>query len=621
MKRALTGLVALLGVAGVCTAGWFHREADHIIVIRGTVSIQETAERPFAALLSSQVSNWLTDLGLPHTTLTDEEVTPRSIRGARAVILPYNPNPTAAEIEAFGSVLHSGGILVVCYSRNPELAALMGVKTGPYRKASTPGEWSGFSLDTTALPGAPRHISQQSDHMIPVYPDSGEARILARWTAATGLPTPEPAWVSSRGGFWMSHVLLPGDDENKQQLLLAMMATALPEVWRQATRHLMDDNRPFGHYASLGAAKEDLGFTNSSRFPIPSSFLQKWRERGSPTTYASAREALRTLTLAYAKHQNLSQSFAQRGIWASRPSLQDAKAWQVLADNGINLVFLDIGRALDLPDALPDLAALSGADAPAVHAWLTCLNLEGLPEAKLRELGTQQRLQVSDTGETLAWLCPSHPANADLLAAVAARIARTPRYSGLHLDYIRCRNVHSCYCPGCRERFAKSTGLTIAKWPDAVQSGELGAAYRTWRADQITRLVTAMSRAARQANPAITVSAAVYGATPSCLTSVAQDWPLWIRTGLIDWACPMNYSSDLQQFDTLLKAQVALHCPERILPGVGVTSSLSRLTPDQTVAELKRIREAGFPGFSLFEFSPAVGRNVLPCLGMKGIQP
>ena len=610
--------LSLLGLGNFSEAGWFNRDSDasRIVIVRGTISLPETGERPFAASLANQTSLWLDELGLPHTVLSDEEISPKTLRNAHAVLLPYNPNPTPLELEAFQEVIKAGGILVVCYGMDPTLAELMGFKLEPYRHAERKGQWSSFSFTQCGIPGFPDTVRQTSDHLVPVMPVARDARVLAHWNDATGVRTPEPAWGISHAGFWMSHVLLPGDDETKKQLLLAILSTRLPEAWRRATDNLLDPHRPFGNYMTLAAAKEDLGMTPPpERYFTPASLFTH-RADVTSADYCAARAMRSELTRRYANRQEFGRTLAVRGIWAGTEAAENPALGTQLSLLGFNTVFLNVGQPLALIED-PSWPTPSASSLPALHAWLTCLNSETSTQSQIQELKAQGRLQVSDTGQFLTWLCPSHPANRALVRDAASRLARSGHFAGIHLDYIRCNNIHSCYCAGCRERFEKVRGRAVARWPADVQSGPLTAPFRQWRAEQITTLVTETCKAIREINPALKVSAAVYGATPSCFETVAQDWPNWIGQGGLDFVCPMNYTADLNKFETLLKTQSQLPSANRIVPGIGASSTLSRLTPDHTVAELVKIRDAGFPGFSLFEFSPALQADMLQYLDLK----
>lgn len=614
-KRSISiSTLILLSLAGLCGAAWFDFSARQIVVVTGTTSVKDNTERVLAKSLAVQTSAWLDELGLQHKRIPDEDVTPWRLRSARAVILPYNPYPSPLELKAFESVLKSGGILLVFYGMDPSLAALMQVKLGAYRKAEAGHPWKGFIFDTSAIPGLPEKIDQTSDHLVPVIPGSGAARVIARWTDNPGRPTAEPAWIRSPSGFWMSHVLQPGNNADKKQMLLAMLATAIPDAWQKATAALLSPLHPFGEYASLREAESILGYDLSQ--------IRRTTRENNPDSYRKAKEEMAALTRLYASRQPAGRSPFIRAIWLDDSSVAGPDAWPALAasltGSGINTIFVRVGNPLALRDLRdlfpPGISAAHPHQPSSLHAWLPCMNIENSTADQLARLQSENRLQVSDTGVVLPWLCPSHPANRLLLADAATTLARSGVFGGIHLDYIRCKNSSACFCQGCRKRFEEGLGHAVERWPADARTGTFASTYRQWRAEQITACVAATRDAVKAANPTIKLSAAVYGATPSCYATVGQDWPGWLGQGLLDFACPMNYSADLKTFSAYLETQSRLPSRGRIVPGIGASSSLSTLTPDQAVAQAILIRRAGFPGFAVFEFTSGVQRDVLPLL-------
>lgn len=601
-------------LTGLCGAGWFDGDSQKIIVVQGTTSVTDAAEKNQAARLARQIDTWLTEAGAPHKMLTDDEVSPWRLWRTRVVILPYNPHPSPLELKTFQGVIRSGGILLVCYGMDAALASLMEVKLGPYQAAKSKSQWISFEFDRTSLPGLPQKVFQSSQHIVSILPDSGSAHVIAYWQDAQGVRTPEPAWIQSKAGFWMSHILQQGDDENKRQMLLAMLATAIPDIWEKATAFRLSPRRPFGEYESLKTACLALAQNQPSEL----------KNRTGWESYTAAQNWLANLTRLYAQ-RNLTNSAGLRGIWLDEGACPTPASWPAieasLQRHKINTVFFHVGNPLTLRPASQLLPApviasrlLEITNTPAIHAWLSCMNLEGATPDQLKPLRDQNRLQVSDLGETLNWLCPSHPDNQVLLTETAAALARDKVFSGIHLDYIRYLNSHSCYCSGCRQHFEQALGRPVTRWPDAVLTGTLTPAFRTWRADQISACVNAMGKAVHAVNPDLPLSAAVYGATPACFTSVGQDWPDWLQRDSVAFVCPMNYTSDLKTFQSLLTNQRALPHVRRIYPGVGICSSQSLLSPDQIAAQLILIKNAGFAGFALFEYNPSMTASDLSYL-------
>ena len=614
-KRTLwISALILFSLSGVCGAGWLDFDARHIVIVRGTTSIKDSSERALANSLATQTGVWLDELGLHHKFLTDAEVSPWRLWGALAVILPCNPAPTRLELKAFQSVIRSGGILLVFYGMDPDLATLMQVKLTPYRRAEARQSWKGFVFDQSALPGLPELVYQSSDHLIPAVPDSGASQIMARWLDSRGQPTAEAAWVKSPAGFWMSHILQPGNDEDKKQMLLAMLATVIPDAWQKAAAQQLSAERPFGDYARLHEAEKALNPTGT--------LIRPSSKKEGPETYLQAKVFLADLTRRYAALPAQAPPLKIRGIWMNDSDLTEPSSWPVieasLTSNRINTAFVRVGNSLALREFRdlfpPSILPGKNTHPVSLHAWLSCLSLETATGEHLTRLRTENRLQVSDTGVVLPWLCPSHPANRLLLTETAATLARSGNFSGVHLDYIRYKNSSSCFCNGCREQFEQGIGHTVEPWPAKARSGALSGTYQKWRARQITACVRAARDAVKAVNPEITVSAAVYGATPSCFFSVGQDWPAWLDAGLLDFACPMIYTSDLNTLADTLKFQSGLSSASRIIPGLGVSSSLSRLSADQAVAQAFLVQRAGFSGYVIFEFTSGVERDVLPFL-------
>ncbi|MDE0683336.1 MAG: family 10 glycosylhydrolase [Candidatus Poribacteria bacterium] len=252
-----------------------------------------------------------------------------------------------------------------------------------------------------------------------------------------------------------------------------------------------------------------------------------------------------------------------------------------------------------------------------VHVWKITWNLEGAPKEFVEKIREAGRTQVSATGQPLNWLCPSHPKNVLLELDSILEIVTNYDIDGIHLDYIRYPGSHACYCQGCRERFVLATRLQIDKWPAAVlpKTGTHSEKYTEWRVQQITRLVRLLHKRAREVDPEVKISAAVFGWYPGCVTSIGQDWIAWAKAGYVDFVCPMNYTEDSGYFTELLTNQLAL-MPKgvAIYPGIGATASNSLLTSDAVVEQIYLSRNLGASGWTIFDYSFDISETVLPAL-------
>ncbi len=77
----------------------------------------------------------------------------------------------------------------------------------------------------------------------------------------------------------------------------------------------------------------------------------------------------------------------------------------------------------------------------------------------------------------------------------------------------------------------------------------------------------------------------------------------------------MNYTESSAEFASLVRKQVAQpNAAGRIIPGIGVTAAESRLDPAEVVRQIVLARQAGCPGFVLFDLTGTLRDETLPAL-------
>ncbi len=615
-----------------------------LVVVQGSASVTAQSEINAARSAAARVSRWLSAQGIPHARIDDQAVIKGRLRAARVAVLPYNPQPPRQELRALSAFVKGGGKLIVCYAAEPRLGELMGVTLGKYKAAPQPGQWSSFAFDSAAPPYLPAVVFQESGNIRPVYPAAFNARVIAHWRNSKGSSLSEPAWVQSERGFWMSHILLDGDDANKQQMLLALLGSLDANLWLYAAEDAWNKS---GRIASFSNLPEALAALRRQPSPTTQALLpqieaQDRRLRG----YVEQRQYPEVLSAANELRSLLQRAYAAawqprpgefRGVWNHSGAGLYPGDWnatcRILANSGINAVFPNLAwgglahySSRYLPasamvknsgDQLKQSAAAARRYGLEIHAWKICWQLGPAPAALIAQLRQAGRLQKTDSGETLEWLCPSHPANISQELNVIAEMIARAKLDGIHLDYARYPSARACFCDGCRKRFELWQGHAVRRWPADVQSGPLQQTFKAWRAAQITNFIRAASELLRRSDPKIKLSIAVYGSYPTCADQLGQDWGAWLQEGLVDFVCPMNYSANNASFDALLQRQMAMpKAAGRLFPGIGVTATESRLAPDQVIEQILQTRAKGTGGFMLFDLNRTLEKEVLPALSL-----
>lgn len=137
-----------------------------------------------------------------------------------------------------------------------------------------------------------------------------------------------------------------------------------------------------------------------------------------------------------------------------------------------------------------------------------------------------------------------------------------------------------------------------------------------FQAGHITDLVRDVGARARSLPRPVAVSACVFPRL-SVARSMVQDWPRWVREGLIDHAVPMAYTlSDARLREYIADWRTVQKDLSRIVPGLMVYQSDANTAPRDSAEVLEQLeicREAGMTGAALFA-SPQVSEELLEAL-------
>lgn len=589
---------------------------DALYILRATTSAKDAGERAMSERLAQRIGRWLTAVGVSHAVVSEDEAAKGALSNARLVILPLNPDPTPAVLQALDSVLERGGHLVVCYSSSAALAERMGVRLGAYMPAPQPGRWAAMDFRVAESWRIPPRVYQRSWNIRPVTPAVSGGEVIAQWATAAGEATDDPAWVATPRGLWMTHILLEDDTFAKQRMLLGLLARYDKTIWYEAARHAIASAGKIDGFAGVEGAIAGIREASGGDAQVGKLLTRARSLRGEmteqfnlgnyPAVVDTERRMRSALTEAYAASQS-PRPAELRGVWD-----HDATGWflgdwprtcRILSESGFNAVFPNVqwaGLAHYPSEVIPtsDTLRLYGDQLTAcikaaharniqVHAWKICWNIEQAPPEFRERMKRAGRLLKSSGGATLNWLDPARADNQDLERAAIRELVRKFDVDGLHLDYIR-------YPPGAAE-----------KNPGAI-----------------TEFVRKVREDVKAIRPDVKLSAAVWGQYPSCVRSVGQDWAAWLKNGYVDFVVPMNYTTDRYEFESLLRAQLALpNARGRVYAGIGVSAAESQLRADQVIEQILALRRMGSPGFVLFDMSRPVLDDTLPMLRRGPTRP
>ena len=226
------------------------------------------------------------------------------------------------------------------------------------------------------------------------------------------------------------------------------------------------------------------------------------------------------------------------------------------------------------------------------------------------------------------WFCPNRDGVREYLRAAVDRIAQLPDVDGVHLDYIRFIDVilprglwskynlvqtrempeyDFCYCEVCRAKFREQTGIDPIKLEDAPSH----VAWREFRWNSITQLVTLLSRTVRAHNKQL--SAAVFGTPTIGRQLVRQAWDTWP----LDAVFPMLYHNFYLE-DVAWIGRAAREGVQALPANVPLYAGLfvPRLDPVSLSRAVALSRAAGAAGVALFSM-PRLSNAHLAALGRE----
>lgn len=600
-----------------------------------------------------------------------KQITLDTLSQYRAVVLAIGGALSDETIDCLCQYVDAGGFLFVFFDSHPKLLAKLGVVGGKFFRPSQEGlTIDGMLFDENSIRSAkkrglaiPSRCSQnswnfydvscdekfQSSKKSVIYGDK-KAHVLAYWSE-DGKPTRYPSLILSGSGLYCSHIFDNADVTNKKALIASILADIFPEYLRNVAHAewisifevgvYPEEDRFEAREKTLEFVKKELEKRNVALSDVLK-YLDRSHSSGSLKALTSLVKLLAEIREAkiddFARSLSPCQNEARFwwehsgcGIWRSDWD----RTMKELSDAGFNGIVTNMlwggqasykskvlpndSKAEELGDQIEQAVAAGKKYGVEVHVWMVCFNASNSSKDFLERMSREGRLQRTIDGEEKPWLCPSSPLNRQLQLDALKEVAFNYDVDGIHFDYIRYPGEESCYCDGCRERFAasyfESTGQKIeGDLVKAIKSDSgIESAWRQWRCDQITALVREVSEAVRAKKPNIQISAAVFPAYPGIKNSIGQDWGLWVEKGYLDFVCPMNYTEDSYYFEQLIKKQLPYTQGKiPLYPGIGYSSTGNNMRPDEALLQANIAQRLGTEGFIIFNLDQRAAEKTFP---------
>lgn len=177
---------------------------------------------------------------------------------------------------------------------------------------------------------------------------------------------------------------------------------------------------------------------------------------------------------------------------------------------------------------------------------------------------------------------------------------------GIHLDAIRYIDTGQslqwpCRCEACRARYRELIGKDTLTADDLKVPGVLQT-FLNFRGENIRSLVEQVKGTVDEVG--IGLSMAARGDYFGSALVEGQDWVQWARDGLMDFICPMNYSTDREVHRKLLSEQMSLLGKTvPIYDGIGRKSSAGEITPAEMIQQAEDALQLGVSGLAIFHLA------------------
>ena len=193
------------------------------------------------------------------------------------------------------------------------------------------------------------------------------------------------------------------------------------------------------------------------------------------------------------------------------------------------------------------------------------------------------------------FLAPTNLEVNKYLINVISELCNKYDVDGVHYDYIR---YHSSEYGYNREGIIEFSRKNIYYNNDDLYNEELSYFKRM----SITNFVKKANNVIKNKKSDIIISAAVKPNIYNAKLFFGQEWDLWLSAGYLDWAVPMNYLTDYNDFIQNIYV-IKDNLPQKFHKNIIVGISTYNQSANAAGRKISKLREMNFNNISLFSYN------------------
>ena len=219
---------------------------------------------------------------------------------------------------------------------------------------------------------------------------------------------------------------------------------------------------------------------------------------------------------------------------------------------------------------------------------------------KKKFLSEEDKIVVDMEGYFLA---PTNPDVNIHLIKVISELTKNYQIDGIHYDYIRYHSENYGY-----NKIGLSILSELNSYKNKLLDEDFNRMFLDFKSNSITKFVKNANIEIKNNLPNCIISAAVKPNIFNAKIIYSQEWDLWLSAGYIDWAVPMNYKTDNNDFVQnmyIIKDNLPKKFHDKIIVGISTYNQ----SPRSAGKKIKRLKRMGFNNISIFSYSTLVNNS------------